>query len=561
MATTAIPQQSPPTPTRAVPMQMVRFGLVGLSGIAVNQVVFAGTVEWLGWAYLLGAVLATQGSSIWNFTWTELWVFSDRREGRSLFRRFATFMVVNNLTLLLRLPALWLLVEALGLVATWANLVTLVALFLLRFVVARNLIWATPLARVALDPAGAVAALDEVDPGADPAGLPPIVAVGTDRAAPYRYDIAGILKIASEVPLRELGFFRTTDPLVPDLRIVISRTGSMPSRRSHFAVDGDRLAYTEQLGAVGANFRIQMGSPITISANRLLAQSPHVLYTNVVEALLRFLLVSRGYALLHSASFAASGEAILLSAQTDTGKTSTVIRLIRERGYRFLSDDMTILTPDGRAISYPKPMTLSYHTMSAIAGQEVPRRKRATLAIQSRLHSKQGRTIGRSLGDMNIPIMSLNSVVQMVVPPPKYNIDSLFACDVGGEAPINQVFLLERGESSREELTLDDALDTLIENTDDAYGFPPFATFAPHVRIGDDDYPSLRRKERAIIARSLTAARIWRVRVPGHEWAEVLPGLIESRFRDAEPVAVPIDVSGPGDLPFGEPIGATREVG
>ena len=33
----------------------------------------------------------------------------------------------------------------------------------------------------------------------------------------------------------------------------------------------------------------------------------------------------------------------MLSALTDTGKTGTVLRLLRESGGRFLSDDMTIL--------------------------------------------------------------------------------------------------------------------------------------------------------------------------------------------------------------------------
>ena len=43
------------------------------------------------------------------------------------------------------------------------------------------------------------------------------------------------------------------------------------------------------------------------------------------------------------------------------------------------------------------------------------------------------------------------------------------------------------------------ALETLVDNTDDAYGFPPFRQMAPSIVIGEDDYAELRRKERAIL--------------------------------------------------------------
>jgi putative flippase GtrA len=504
---------------------MIRFGLVGLTGIIVNQLIFSASVDMAAISLPLAAIVATQGSSTWNFLWTENWVFDTRGSTRSVWSRFWAFMVVNNLTLLARIPALWLLVSAAHVPAYWANLITLGGLFLSRFFVANNMIWGSSSSDATVD---AAVALEDVAPGRRRSGGPNLRAVGPNWSkAPYHYDIAGIFVVESAVQLRELGFFRTDKAREPDLRIVIQRTGSMPTRKTSFTADGDRLQYREQLGAAGAGFRIQMGTPIVISVNRLLAQSPHVLYTNVVEALLRFLLVSKGYVLLHSASLATNGHATLLSAQTDTGKTSTVIRLVRERGYTFLSDDMTIITPDGRALSYPKPMTLSYHTMSVIAGKDLNQRQKAALAIQSRLHSKSGRTVGKFLGGLNIPIMSVNSIVQMLVPPPKYHIDSLFDCEVGGEAPIQHVVLLERGESVKEEMSLEAAVDQLIENTDDAYGFPPFATFAPHLRINGDDYPTLRRKERDIVASALTNAKTWKLRVPGHEWADVLPAIIE----------------------------------
>jgi putative flippase GtrA len=529
-------------------VEALLFGLIGASGLAVNQAAFAALTEVGGVHYLLAAMAATQVSSLWNFLWTDRWVFGDRspRQGRA--HRLVAYLALNNATLFLRVPLLALLSEVAGLHYLWSNLITLLVFFVVRFVIADGWIWTVADASeqrvgTALG-SDTLAARLKRSRSADPRTAP--------RAPPFRYSIAGLLRIESQIELRELRYFLGDDGATPDIRITLSRVGALPSRRIRFLHDGEVMSYVEQLGAAGANFRMVMGSPIEIHVAPLLARSPHVLYTNVVEALLRFLLVSRGYVLLHSACIAADGRAALLSAPTDTGKTSTVIRLIREHDYQFLSDDMTIVDPAGRAICYPKPMTLSYHTMSAIRNGEVPARERAKLAVRSRLHSKSGRRVGRWLGQRNVPIMSINSVVQSLVPPPKYHVTELIPCEIGADAPIGHVFLMERGPSAQSIVTLGDAVRQLIANTDDAYEFPPFATFAPHIRIGGDDYATLRSKEEALLRRALAGAQLWLVRVPGHEWADVLPSLLERPTVDtvdAMPIAEPESIGIGGRRP------------
>jgi hypothetical protein len=100
---------------------------------------------------------------------------------------------------------------------------------------------------------------------------------------------------------------------------------------------------------------------------------------------------------------------------------------------------------------------------------------------------------------------------------------------------------MERGEELLETVPLDAAVDKLLENTDDAYGFPPFALFAPKIRIGGDDYAALRRKEADLLRSAISSAQRWHLRVVGHEWADRLPALID------RPSLVPV---GPG---FAEP--------
>jgi putative flippase GtrA len=514
-------------------VSLVRFLLVGLTGIAVNELVYVGLVQELAVWFVIAAILSTEASTTWNFLGNELWAFSDRKYAGPAWVRFLAYAAMNNSLLVVRVPLLWLLTDLGQLGPAWSNLVTLVLLFGLRFIVSDGWVWRRQ--------------------GANPYSEDS--SIGRRGLAAFRYDICGLIRLDSDVELPELAYFRTDAATPPEIRIKVRLLGTVPSARVAVRRDGDTVTYREQLGVLGADFNLALGNPIEIKVSPLLALSRHVLYTNIIEALLRFLLVSKGYVLLHSAGLEVDGKASLLSAQTDTGKTSTVINLVRDRGWGFISDDMSIIDPAGRVRTFPKPMTLSYHTMArAVDARTLNAKQRMQLQVQSRVHSKSGRTVGRRLGSLNVPIMSINSLLQIVVPPPKYHITALLPAHITPEAPIQNVFLMERGEPLQERMTLDAAVDQLIENTDDAYGFPPFASLAPKLVINGANYFQLRLRERELLTVALTDVAIWRLRVPGHEWADLLPGLIQ--VEGHEPVAVAIPIGGDGREPMGVPIEA-----
>ena len=160
------------------------------------------------------------------------------------------------------------------------------------------------------------------------------------------------------------------------------------------------FVYREHLGSIRANFRVDFDNGINVTVSPLLAKSKHVVYTNVVEALLRFVLVNKGYMLLHSATIRLGEETIMLSAQTDTGKTGTILRLLQEHpeNSAFLSDDMTIINGEGQVWSFPKPLTISSHTMRAVNQKVLSLPRRLVLRIQSRIHSKEGRQFALTPG-------------------------------------------------------------------------------------------------------------------------------------------------------------------
>jgi dolichol-phosphate mannosyltransferase len=357
---------------------------------------------------------------------------------------------------------------------------------------------------------------------------------------PYRYSLNGVITIGSEVVLRELEYFRA--PWVAggyDIEIRVGHAGKGTRRRTTVTTYANPAAinYAEHLGRLGANFQVRIGDTIEVSVTPLLARSPHVVYTNVIEALLRFLFVSQGYMLLHSACLELDGIGVILSARTDTGKTGTVLRLVGEQGAKFLSDDMTIINEKGQAWAFPKPLTISQHTLRAINVDELGPREWRWLKVQSRLHSKGGRKVGLALGDLNLPIMGMNAVTQLLVPPPKYPVDRLVPCEIAGETMVEQIFIIERGDAALHHVSRDEALSELIDNTDDAYNFPPFRYFAPALTIGDENYEQLRAHERDILASALAHTRVRRIACDDFSWAASIPALLHVPQQDRQQVA------------------------
>lgn len=532
---------------------VLKFGAVGASGIVVNSVALWLLVTGLGLSVLVGAVLATQVSTAWNFLLTDRLVFSGHKH-RPGWQRFLGFAAVNNIVLLLRLPLLSWLVAALGVHYVAANAITLVAAFAVRFVVSdlflftsRREMTITSPPRIATPPAAPherPAGHDHRTTRSGPTdvvvdlrdgGLP--VARVRDAQLTWHYDIHGLLTVGSVVQLRELEAFRTQHSGPFDIEIRRGHFGNhrvrTRARVTQYATAA-AVSYEEHLGRYGSDFLVEMGVPIKVTVGPLLVASPHVLYTNVVEALLRFVLVSRDRVLLHSACLDLNGKGVLLSARTDTGKTGTVLRLLREGGGRFLSDDMTIIAADGSALCFPKPLTISQHTLRAVDAGELTSSEWRRLRVQSRLHSKEGRGVGTWLGDRNLPIMSFNAVVQRLIPPPKYMVQRLVDCLDATEVSVSDLFVIERGEHHLEPIAPETLVDELIENTDDAYGFPPFRYFAPALEVAGQGYEELRARERLILGKAMEGVQARRLATPDFSWWSHITDLTAPQAADAE---------------------------
>jgi len=517
------------------------FGLVGVSGLFVNQLLFWAITElpffWISWA----AILATQGSTLWNFLLTDRLVYrAGQRRGR-WYQRLAKSWTANNAFLVLRVPLLLLLVHA-GLAGPHvANLITLIVLFLLRFWISDRFIWGSKklVAEITGEPVERPTKADVLIEMKSYEWGPHLALSLRPRRVTRYYDIHGLVAIASDVTLPELQYFEVEElEGRSDLTI---RCGYVGHRRLISRVQAimspGLFVYREHLGSLGANFRVDLDKRISVTVSPLLATSKHVVYTNVVEALLRFVLVNKGYMLLHSATVELGGQTIMLSAQTDTGKTGTILRLMREHpdDSAFLSDDMTIVNADGDVLCFPKPLTISSHTLRAVDQRVLSPFRRVLLAIQSRIHSKDGRQFALLLARLNLPIIAINAVTQILIPPPKFMIDKLVPTTrYRDRGRVSQIFIIGRGPDAEEPIPFEEAVETLLANTEDAYGFPPFSIMeraitlrAKKLRRGKKrGIAELRSSERSILESFLSRTLVTRLHSPNFGWADIIPARV-----------------------------------
>ena len=121
-------------PDRGMLRRGAGFAAVGFTGLFVNLLVTWLLVDrtTLGINYLIGAAIATQISSTWNFALVDNLVYSGEKRLTAL-RRWLGFMAMSNLVLLLRIPLLAVLVSTLHVHYLVATLLTLFLGYAVRF--------------------------------------------------------------------------------------------------------------------------------------------------------------------------------------------------------------------------------------------------------------------------------------------------------------------------------------------------------------------------------------------------------------------------------------------
>ena len=454
-----------------VNQHLSRFLLLVALVVVTNLALLVGLAAGAGWPVLRAAAVAG-GATVIAVLLGEAWVFSDRPRGPAR-RRLAALLLLSILFLLLiYLPAIWLLVVRLGAPYPLAGLAAMLLAGLAYYALSEQWIWTRGL-------------------------------MMRPRAS-TTYDIHGIITVASQVPLADLAYFQTPASLARiDLQLRVDRHGT-PSR-----VPG-AICYDEHLGRFGFGLTVIPGDFTEIVVSPLLETSPAFLYTNVVEPVLRWLLLTRGYALPRAGGVVApepgGGRAALIAGPADMGYG--LGRLCAGGRLAFLGDDRVLLSRDRRARSFPKPVT-ARREMRPPGGAA---RAAVALGLQRLLYSRPVRRLGLWLSERRLPAATINTYLQRLIPQPKHPLDTLVAGVVYAEAAAPVALLLDGGDRS-----LETAVEMLLDEGETAFGFQPYPLLVGELaRWGGRDWAA---EERAILTAALAGCEhvAWQ---PGERWWE-----------------------------------------
>jgi dolichol-phosphate mannosyltransferase len=352
----------------------------------------------------------------------------------------------------------------------------------------------------------------------------------------FGYDIHGIVTIVSDARRLELARFSVDTPITdPLIRVRIEHVRSVGAGVVERAENRTCIHYRERLGSLGFAAEIELGERIGIVACPPLGRSPHVLYTKLVEPVLRWVFVERGYALVVGACMACHGQAFLITGRTAAFRTTMALRALERLPCSFLSDHHALVAADGRVLTYPEPVTINRRTLTAATASTLRRRDRIALSVQSRVHSGFCRRLGAIVAKLGLPAATLNMLVQLVVPPPQYAVERLLPrAHVTTEARLAAVTVIqsEEEEESFGPPDLADTVEILLGDPEGSRGLPPDPWVKPwlYMRDGTD----LRDVEREIVIRALADTPLHLLTSLAGPWKPAMQRIVEQSVARAD---------------------------
>jgi dolichol-phosphate mannosyltransferase len=122
-------------------IRFIKFCLVGLSGVAVNEGLLWMLTEGFGLFYVFSAAIAIEISILTNFFLNDIWTFRDRRSPgiKSILGRGFKFNLVSIAGLGINMTLLWTFTEVVGISYLISNLIGIAGATLWNFII--NTLW------------------------------------------------------------------------------------------------------------------------------------------------------------------------------------------------------------------------------------------------------------------------------------------------------------------------------------------------------------------------------------------------------------------------------------
>ena len=123
--------------------KIIKFGLVGASGIVVNTGILYGLTEYLGIYYMISSLFAVETAIITNFILNDTWTFdgSNKSHMGKRWKRFISFQMISVCGVAINMAVLFALTEFAGIYYLISNIAGIIIAFIWNFLVNRHVTW------------------------------------------------------------------------------------------------------------------------------------------------------------------------------------------------------------------------------------------------------------------------------------------------------------------------------------------------------------------------------------------------------------------------------------
>ena len=118
--------------------QVVKFGIIGVSNVFIDVLVYWLLTRFGHLYYLLAATLSFLIANIWSYFWNRRWTFRDN--SRAIIRQYLKFLAANLIAIILNLGVLFVLVDFLRLDDLIAKILASIVVGLINFAINKK--WA-----------------------------------------------------------------------------------------------------------------------------------------------------------------------------------------------------------------------------------------------------------------------------------------------------------------------------------------------------------------------------------------------------------------------------------
>ncbi|MEM7801692.1 MAG: glycosyltransferase, partial [Chloroflexota bacterium] len=423
--------------TTAHQRPLLRYLLVTATALLINiyTVIFIiqrwGDTRFVSTMSVIGATVLADAWSYWGNRWI---VIPDDELGDTDFRR--VFWINLGMLLMIHLPLFWVFHWVLAQSVLFSNILAIVIAGFCRYMLSDQWIWTRGLLTV--------------------------------RRPTFYYDIHQLVLLESAVQLPDLATFQVDEPdRAPEIRIRVDRHGT--PRRTH-----NGISYDDRLGRFGFGLTVLPAEHyVEAVVSPIVARSNHVLYINVVEPLLRWMLVYHDVALVRAGCLRIDGHCYLISDSSRDAMTQRILSEIAANNgeVEYISHDLTFVRADGTAFAYPN-----------------------TIIQQKVLEWPLIRRFGAFVRELRLPAATIGTWIQILWPPMQLTIQQKIG--VARLCNATQIDSIEIYDVNGQRIGGDMRVDQWQANTTDEFGFPLYSDLISHFHISGSN---VHLKEREIL--------------------------------------------------------------